>query len=200
MRFGVGRDRGSNVAVERELIRRGNGLVRWAALGVVAAPLLAACGGGPATPGSIDLQNAFRGTTQAPQQPDLGPELVAVCPDVSINPGTESLRRDGGNDSEETLRFQASINNTARECKRAEGGVAIRVGVSGRVVEGTAGAPTTIELPVRVAVREGGEVTYSRLHSVQVAMDSVSKSWAFVDEAVFVSDPSSAIIVVGFDS
>ena len=200
MRVGVERDRRGTAARGRKPIGSDKALMRCVAVGVIAAPLLAACGGGPATPGNSNLQNAFRGTTQAPQQPDLGPELVAGCPDVSINPGTESLRRDGGNDSEETLRFQASINNTARECKRAEGGSTVRVGVSGRVVEGPAGAPSTIELPVRVAVRESGEVTYSRLHSVQVSLDSVSKSWAFVDEAVFVSDPSSAIIVVGFDS
>lgn len=174
---------------------------RWVAgIGLALAVSLAGCAGGPATPSNLTLENAFRGTTQEPQQPDLGPELVAICPQITVNPGTETLRRDGGNESDETLRFQASITNTARECKDAEGGITVRVGVSGRVVEGSAGAPSTVELPVRVAVQEGSEVTYSRLHNVQVTMDAVSKSWAFVDESVFVTDPGRARIVVGFDT
>lgn len=184
---------------DRAQARRG-GPIWVATTCLVTAMILAGCAGGPATPSNLTLENAFRGTTQEPQQPDLGPELVAICPQVTINPGTETLRRDGGNDSEETLRFQASINNTARECKDAEGGITVRVGVSGRVVEGAAGAPTTVELPVRVAVQEGSEVTYSRLHNVQVTMDGVSKSWAFVDESVFVTNPGRARIVVGFDT
>ena len=48
--------------------------------------------------------------------------------------------------------------------------------------------------------REGDEVTYSRLHSVEVSMSQPSQDWAYVEENVTIAAPRSARIVVGFDS
>jgi len=164
------------------------------------AAVLAGCGTASVVPSRSAVSEFFEASTQERQTVD--PALLAppiACPQVNIQPGTEAIRREAGEGGREALRWQASITETARECRETEEGTAIRVGVRGRVIEGPAGAPDAVELPVRVAVREGGEVTYSRLHAVSVARTGPSQDWAFVDEAVLVKDPESAQIAVGFD-
>ncbi|MEM8664971.1 MAG: hypothetical protein AAGF49_12730 [Pseudomonadota bacterium] len=139
----------------------------------------------------------------APEPVEIDPQLLArqqTCPEVSVQPETESLRRDAGSGEASQLRWQASITETARECQPAEGGTKVRVGIAGRVIEGPAGFSGAVELPVRVAVRENGEITYSRLHTVRVEREGASQAWAFVDEQVVVDDVNRSEIVVGFDN
>lgn len=163
---------------------------------------LAACGTNSVTPAETFVGQFMRGSTQAPTTLDEDLFKAAIeCPTVRIQPQTEFIRREvEGASGDDGLRWQASITETARECRTEGEGTAIRVGISGRVIEGRRGAPDKVELPVRIAVREGGEITYTRLHAVEVALDAPSKSWAFVDEKVFVKDANNADIVVGFDS
>lgn len=175
---------------------------RLAAAGALSALVaLAGCGTSSPTPASTVVGQFMRGTTQEPTTLDADVIAAAVsCPIVKLQPDTEFIRRAvEGAEGDSGLRWQASILRTARECSRAGEGVKIRVGLSGRVVEGPRGAPDTVELPVRIAVREGGEVTYSRLHSVSVTRTGASDAWAFVDEDVIVDDPDGTTIVVGFD-
>ncbi len=63
-------------------------------------------------------------------------------------PGKQAV----GND----LRFQATITKTARECSVNGGQITARIGIQGRVIAGPAGAPTTVQVPMRVAVVQGG--------------------------------------------
>ncbi|MCF3936286.1 hypothetical protein L1787_23105 [Acuticoccus sp. M5D2P5] len=153
-------------------------------------------------PAETALGQFFRGTSAEPTTID--PELMrgpVACPTVSILSGTEVVRRDDGTETPEGLRWQASIVRTARECERGEGeAITLRIGVSGRVVAGPKGAPEVVELPVRIAVREGETVSYSRVHNVRVTMSGVSQSWAYVDGPIPIAAPGSAQIVVGFDS
>ena len=188
------------MATEHQPIRR-TGRVRRAAMvcAVFGLPaMLAACG--TSVPGKDTfgrIVNAGR-----PEPEVIDPNLLTantVCPPVTILPDTESLRRDGGSDDPSRLRWQASITKTARECTPTGEGVTVRVGVSGRVIEGGGGAPGAVELPLRIAVRENGEVTYSRLHSVSVTRTGPSQDWAYVDDALVVKDPKNAEVVVGFD-
>jgi hypothetical protein len=183
-------------------LRRIGGLRRGGAA-VLLLSVLTGCAGSGEAPATSAVGQFFRGTTEEPTAID--PELLRStlpCPAVTIQPGTESLRREDDGGGAEALRWQASITRTARECTlQGEGesaALAVRVGVSGRVVEGSRGAPETIELPLRVAVREGGEVTYSKLHTVRVTLEEVSQTWAFVDEDVRVTT-EDARILIGFD-
>ena len=57
-----------------------------------------------------------------------------------------------GND----LRFQATITKTARECTVNGGEITARIGIQGRVIAGPAGAPSSVQVPMRVAVVQGG--------------------------------------------
>jgi hypothetical protein len=181
----------------------------WIVAAAVLAAGLAGCGGGAGIGmAETPLGQFFRGTTAEPA--GIDPALVAAplpCPQVRIEQGSEALRREDSERGAQGLRWQASISRTARECREieaveGEGGpvLAVRVGVSGRVIEGARGAPDIVELPLRVAVREGGDVTYSRVHSVRVAVESGSQAWAFVDEDVRIAAPEGAVIVVGFDT
>ena len=187
----------------RGWMRRHGALGRRAVAMLLAAGFVTGCNSGVTEQASSAVGGFFRGSTEEPTT--LDDELLTPtipCPAVTIRPGTESIRRMAAGAGAEALRWQASINRTARECA-AEGegenaSLAVRVGVSGRVIEGSRGAPDTVELPLRVAVREAGDVTYSRLHTIRVERDGVSQSWAFVDENVRVSD-ENAEIFVGFD-
>ncbi|MEM9222344.1 MAG: hypothetical protein AAGB11_08080 [Pseudomonadota bacterium] len=192
-----------SVMVVSAFVSRAVAKGRWAPLrpALVALALgLGGCGSGVSTPADTVVGQFFRASTEEPKTID--PELLraeTVCPNVRIQDGTESVRREDTSGDADSLSWQASITKTARECKKVETGTAVRVGVAGRVVEGPKGAPDAIELPLRIAVREGTEVTYSRLHAVSVARSGPSQDWAFVDETIVVDDPARAEIIVGFD-
>ncbi len=164
--------------------------------------ILAACSG--SSGGSSSDRGTFGSIINAgrPDPTVIDPELLkppVTCPPVNILDGTEVIRRDGGSDDPSRLRWQATITQNARECTASGDGVLVRVGVSGRVIEGGGGAPGTIELPLRIAVRENGEVTYSRLNTVTVNRTGASDDWAYVEEGIAVKNPADAQIVVGFD-
>jgi len=181
----------------------GYGWVRRALVvsGVAGAALaVAGCGAGVVTPAQTAVGQFFQAGAEPPKTID--PELLRPaieCPPVSLQLGTEAYRRADGDGADAKLRYQASITRTARECKKTDEGTLVRVGVSGRIVEGIAGAPGKVELPVRIVVRESGETTHSRLHRVAVERSGPSQSWAFVDESIVVDVPESTQIFVGFD-
>ncbi|WP_420392432.1 hypothetical protein [Acuticoccus sp.] len=163
------------------------------------ALLLAGCGGAlTGTKNAVGSLLSAGAGPDAPEPVQAEPEAPR-CPTVRVQSETELLRRDDGTGTAAGLSWQASIAKTARECTAAGEGVAVRVGVAGRVVEGPSGASGSVSLPVRVAVREASGVTYDKTHAVAVALDAPSKGWAFVDEAVIVAEPRGAVIYVGFD-
>lgn len=167
------------------------------------ALLVGACGGTGVPSATSPAGQFLRGTAQEPRSIDTSRlRAPTPCPPVSILPDTQSLRvTTGGNDLEEgTLRWQARIDRTARECEPLEDGFRVRVGIAGRALSGPEGAPGTVTLPIRVVVREGGEVTYSKLHTTQVSLTAgaPTASFAIVDEEVRISG-QGARILVGFD-
>ena len=80
------------------------------------------------------------------------------CPPVTIRAGASTYavgapgKEAAGND----LRYQATISPTARDCTRNGDQITARIGILGRVIVGPAGAPQTVEIPLRVAVVQGG--------------------------------------------
>jgi hypothetical protein len=81
-----------------------------------------------------------------------------TCPDVKIRAGASTYavglsgKQAVGND----LRYQATITRTARDCNLSGGQITARIGIQGRVIVGPAGAPASVEIPLRVAVVQGG--------------------------------------------
>src|SRR6201986_1059891 len=81
-------------------------------------------------------------------------EVELICPPVRIRAGasTYAVAAPGKQPVGSDLRFQATITKTARDCNLNGGGITARVGIQGRVIAGPAGAPSTVEIPLRVAV------------------------------------------------
>ncbi|MDQ0316151.1 hypothetical protein [Amorphus orientalis] len=188
-------------------------LVRAAALSVPALALsLAGCSSissvtDAVTPDADSTFGSFlRGTTAEPTTIDVEQfRRQQACPSIEILPDTNTLRvTTGGNAFEEgVVRYQATIARTARECTEAAGGATgIKVGLAGRAISGPEGAAGTLKLPLRIAVREGDSVTYSKLHVVTVDLTDAKPSddWVLVDPGITVSDPDNAKILVGFDN
>src|SRR6202011_5752488 len=136
------------------------------ALGAVGA-VLSGCGGGSMFGASSDsspsiasgFSQLFGSKSQAVGEtapPPVDNELS--CPPVSIRAGaaTYAVAAPGKEAVGNDLRFQATITRTARDCTLNGGEITARIGIQGRVIAGPAGTPETIEIPLRVAVVQGG--------------------------------------------
>ena len=149
-------------------------------------------------------------TTPAPGQPPAGPEEDMDCPSVTVRAGASTYavappgKQAVGND----VRYQATITKMARECVRNGGDITARIGIQGRVIAGPAGAPATVEIPLRVAVVQGGvgeKVIASKAYRTTVEMsEGGSVPFTFVAEDLAYPMPSAAaadsyIFYVGFD-
>src|SRR5271165_1220525 len=132
-----------------------------AVLMVVSASLLVS----PASSQSLGdrFKSLFGGKPDEPAQSaaPTDPSAAQVeenCPPVSIRAGASTYavgaagKAATGND----VRFQATITKTARDCTKAGGEITARIGIQGRIIAGPAGAPASVEIPLRVAVVQGG--------------------------------------------
>jgi hypothetical protein len=139
-----------------------------------------------------------------PPAPDIN------CPPVGIRAGASTFavaapgKEAVGND----VRFQATITKTARECIKGGSDITAHIGIQGRVIVGPAGAPASVEVPLRVAVVQGGvseRVIATKAYRTNVELgeqDSVPFSLV-IDDLVF-PEPSGAdidkyIFYIGFD-
>jgi len=143
----------------------------------------------------------------AGQSPDLSD---LTCPPVSIRAGasTYSVAAPGKQPVGNDLRFQATITRTARECSYNSGEITARIGIQGRVIAGPAGAPASVEVPMRVAVVQSGvqeKTIATKAYRTTVAMDeSGSVPFTLVAEGLLYPAPSGAIgdtyvFYIGFD-
>ncbi|WFU77191.1 MULTISPECIES: hypothetical protein [unclassified Bradyrhizobium] len=195
----------------RTMLRRGTGIalalsVALASVSPVAAQSL-----------TDRFKSLFGGKSDEPAQPKPAPapgqpaaDDDVDCPQVTVRAGasTYGVGATGkpavGND----VRFQASITKMARECTRNGGEITARIGIQGRVIAGPAGAPSTVEVPLRVAVVQGGvgeKVIASKAYRTTVEMaEGGSVPFTFVAEDLSYPVPSAAvadsyIFYVGFD-
>jgi len=115
-------------------------------------------------------------------------------------PGKEAV----GND----VRYQATITRTARDCKLNGDQITARIGILGRVIAGPSGSPSTVEIPLRVAVVQGGVQEHTittKVYRTSVAMtEDGSVPFNLVAEDVVYPVPQGAagdsyIFYIGFD-
>ena len=103
-------------------------------------------------------------------------------------PGKQAV----GND----LRFQATITKTARECSLNGGVITARIGIQGRVIAGPAGAPSSVQVPLRVAVVQGGiseKTIATKAYQTTVNMtETGSEPFTLVAEDLVYPAPSAA--------
>jgi hypothetical protein len=203
--------------------------VALAPVALMLAAMLAGCGSigldsGPQTTSSVGggapsfrerMVNLFSSpTAQAIEEQQAAisrrdPE--SECPGVEIRPGAATLQfsEAGAEASALTLRYQASIARTARECAISAGTMTMKVGVQGRVILGPAGGPGEVNIPLRYAlVREGVEpkTIWTNLRKFPVAVPANDTNLTFVDVEEGITFPlpgrnelSAYVVYVGFD-
>jgi hypothetical protein len=186
--------------------------------GFAALTLLIGCSllAPPATAQSLTdrFKSLFGGKSDepAPQAPAVSnePQTEDNCPPVTIRAGasTYSVAAPGKQPVGNDVRYQASITRTARDCTRANGEITARIGIQGRVIAGPAGAPTTVEVPMRVAVVQGGvteKVIATKAYKTTVEMgEGENVPFTLVaDDLVYPAPPGavadSYIFYIGFD-
>jgi len=146
---------------------------------------------------------------QAPAA-DAAPQTDLTCPTVSIRAGasTYAVAVPGKEATGNDVRFQVTITRTARECSLNGGEITAKIGIQGRVIAGPAGAPASVEIPMRMAVVQGGineKVIATKAYKTTVPMsEDSSVPFTFVAEDLVYPVPSAAtadnyIFYVGFD-
>src|SRR5260221_6235690 len=151
----------------------------------------------------------------APNAPPVGSEPTVdqsglFCPDVKIRAGasTYAVAAPGKQPIGNDLRVQATITRTARDCTKNGDQITARIGIQGRVIAGPAGAPSTLEIPLRVAVVQGGveeKAVATKVYRTTVAMsEDGNVPFALVAEDLVYPVPLGAagdsyIFYIGFD-
>jgi hypothetical protein len=150
----------------KDILMRETSVFRFAALAAVSIAVATSSLASPAAAqsltdrfknlfggGSDDKSTVQQGTT-TPGGPPADPTEGLSCPPVSIRAGasTYAVAAPGKQATGNDVRFQATIGKTARECSLEGGQITAKIGIQGRVIAGAAGAPATVEIPMRVAV------------------------------------------------
>ncbi|MFG3596238.1 hypothetical protein [Bradyrhizobium sp. RDI18] len=148
--------------------------------------------------------------TDAPAAPVPQDTGDLTCPPVTVRSGASTYavaapgKQPVGND----LRFQATISKMARECSLNGGVITARIGIQGRVIAGPAGAPASVQVPIRVAVVHGGiseKTIATKAYQTTVNMtESGSEPFTLVAEDLTYPVPPGAdgdryIFYIGFD-
>jgi hypothetical protein len=194
------------------------GHLRVALALAVAGTLLSGCGGGSTFGGSDSSPSIgdrfgqlFGSKSQAVgEAPPPAVDSELDCPPVTIRAGASTFAVGApgkpavGND----LRYQATITRTARDCTQSGGQIVARIGIQGRVIAGPAGNPPTVEVPIRVAVVQGGiqeKTIATKAYRTTVSMSEAS-SVPFsmvVEDLVYPVPPGavadSYVFYIGFD-
>jgi hypothetical protein len=208
--------------IRQALVAGRAGRLRAAFALAAAAAVLSGCGGGsnifsaPADSGSIpsisDRFNQLFGSRSqaAGEAPPAADGTELDCPVVKIRAGasTYAVAPPGKQPVASELRYQATITRTARDCTRSSGQIVARIGIQGRVIAGPAGAPATVEIPLRVAVVQTGvheRVIATKVYRTTVSMsEDTSVPFSVVGEDLAYSMPSGAtsesyVFYIGFD-
>jgi hypothetical protein len=160
------------------------------------------------------FKSLFGGKSDAPPPTIVepgGPAPEIDCPPVAIRAGASTFavaapgKQAVGND----VRFQATITKTARECVQNGAEITAHIGIQGRIIAGPSGAPGSIEIPMRVAVVQGGvgeKVIATKAYRTTVTMSSEEGSEPFTlvaDDLVYptpsANDADKYIFYIGFD-
>ena len=187
----------------------------------LAATVVAGLGCGLVQPASAQsLTDRFKGlfggkSDEPAPAPGAAPKAEEdigdlTCPEVRVRAGASTYavaapgKQPVGND----LRFQATIGKTARECSLNGGVITARIGIQGRVIAGPAGAPSSVQVPLRVAVVQGGiseKTIATKAYQTTVSMtETGSEPFTLVAEDLVYPVPAPGtsdnyIFYIGFD-
>jgi len=190
--------------------------LKIAAMAVAAAGCLLLAS--PASSQSLGdrFKSLFGGKPDEPAQQSAAPtepseaQVEENCPPVTIRAGasTYAVGASGKAATGNDVRFQATITRTARDCTKANGEITARIGIQGRIIAGPAGAPASVDIPLRVAVVQGGvseKVIATKPYRTTVAMseDGNVPFTLVADDLVYPIPPGTIgdqyIFYIGFD-
>jgi hypothetical protein len=192
-----------------------NRLVKVAIAAAIAGGLACATAA-PASAQSLTdrFKSLFGGKSEEPAAPatEATPQDTGdlTCPPVTVRAGASTYavgppgKEAVGND----LRFQATITKMARECSVNAGVITARIGIQGRVIAGPAGAPSSVQVPIRVAVVQSGvseKTIATKAYQTTVTMtEGGSEPFTLVAEDLTYPAPPGAvgdtyIFYIGFD-
>jgi hypothetical protein len=130
----------------------------------VIAGLAGACG----SMGSLDPANVISSGAATQPLASAPPEAVAIdCPEIEVQDGTAAVRV--GGQTNDSVRYQFDIVNTARECHIMGNQFSVKVGVAGHLLIGPAGAPGAYSTQLRIVVRHDSDqkVEISKVYKVE---------------------------------
>ena len=198
------------------------GHLRLAGALAVVGVVLSGCGGGASSmfssppddggsPPSITdrFSQLFGRKSQGVGEVQAADGTEPDCPVVKICAGasTYAVALPGKQPVGSDLRYQATITRTARDCTRSGGQITARIGIQGRVIAGPAGTPATVEIPLRVAVVQGGvqeRTIATKVYRTTVSMTETNVPFSLVGEDLVYSSPPGVtsdnyIFYIGFD-
>jgi hypothetical protein len=170
---------------------------------VAAASALLLAGCNSTTGSSIGNLIAFNSTTPPPVQSMAKVDKVE-CPSIDVPEGTSNVRMGEG----ASLRHQYSLGDMSRECTIENGQVAIRVGVTGRVLAGPAGGAGSFSVPVRVGIRRESDqkIVTSKTYRLAAAIPAggTQASFSVISDPLYIpytreEANEDYMVVVGFD-
>src|SRR3979409_2344777 len=197
-------------------VARWNRYCRIAVLAAVSSGMICGMSASPASSQSLGdrFKSLFGGKSEEPAEgaplPAPEGENDLTCPPVSIRAGASTYavaapgKQPVGND----LRYQATITRTRREWTKIGDQITARIGIQGRVIAGPAGAPSSVAIPLRVAVVQGGvteKTIATKADQTPVSMsEDSSEPFALVAEDLVYPVPPGAtadsyIFYIGFD-
>lgn len=144
-------------------------------------------------------------TLDVAEDPVTEDDLRAYCPRVTLNEGTAYFRTytNGNEDNPDEVVYQALISDVTRSCKYRNGQLFIQVAAAGRVVNGPKGTGGSVTMPIRVAVKSGDALPYSRLGNFEVAVTpgAGASQYIYKDDQIVIPEPTArnVQILVGFD-
>ena len=202
-------------------------VTRWLVIPAVVAiaSAVSGCGGGSMFSTSSDSSSSIgsrfsqlfgSGSDSKAQLVGTPPNAAAggtedpSCPDVTVREGTATyaVGMPGKPATAGDLRFQGTIVRYARDCTRVAGQVNARIGVEGRVIVGPAGAPPSVDLPIRIALVQEGvqpKTIVTKLYNTPVELgDRTNSPFSFVAEDLSYPVPppgvaDAYVFYIGFD-
>jgi hypothetical protein len=133
--------------------------------------------------------------------------VQAYCPQVVMleQNAVYQVYAKGGQDDPSKLLYQASFNDVTRQCTANETTMTINVVAQGRIVQGPAGTPGSVTLPVTVEVVDGDNVIYSQKVAFPVNMPAGGSQFIFSKADVQIPNAQGGAsrftrVRLGFDS
>lgn len=163
---------------------------------------LAACS---TSGGTVDTNSPRAKATAEADKRLTASQLRAFCPPVTIREGTSVINNYGKTTDKNpaNLIYQASMSDETRSCNSDDTTMTMTVAVSGKLVPGAKFAPGTVTVPIRVAVIQGSDVLYSKLHKQAISASDSGAATQFIFNDSNVSFPKPTAqniqVFVGFD-